>query len=248
MAILEGRPLGSSPLFAYGLDDQQALVAAALRVPPRPMLCTALGAAGGDRLLEAWLAEDPEPVGINALAATARQVAVSWERRTGGHAQRHMSLALHSLRAVTGPSRPGPGRLVPARPEHRGLVIAWWRAFAIEAGVVADAAADVDHRLPRGRLWLWETPAGQPTSLVAVNPPVAGVVRIGPVYTPPEHRCRGYASAAVAQVSRQALGSGARSCLLFTDLGNPTSNRIYADVGYRRFADWEEYTLTGPGG
>jgi predicted GNAT family acetyltransferase len=31
--------------------------------------------------------------------------------------------------------------------------------------------------------------------------------------------------------------------MLFTDLANATSNKIYATVGFRRFADWEEYTF-----
>jgi predicted GNAT family acetyltransferase len=65
------------------------------------------------------------------------------------------------------------------------------------------------------------------------------VVRIGPVYTPPELRGRGYASSAVAARSRLAIQNGLR-CTLFTDLANPTSNKIYADVGYRRVADWNE--------
>jgi predicted GNAT family acetyltransferase len=71
------------------------------------------------------------------------------------------------------------------------------------------------------------------------------VTRIGPVYTPPELRRRGYASSAVAAVSRQALAAGAQRCALFTDLSNPTSNKIYADVGYRRIADWEEHLFEG---
>jgi hypothetical protein len=47
---------------------------------------------------------------------------------------------------------------------------------------------------------------------------------------------------------RDALRAGARSCMLFTDLANPTSNRIYADVGYRRFAEWEEHEFEPAGG
>jgi hypothetical protein len=27
-------------------------------------------------------------------------------------------------------------------------------------------------------------------------------------------------------------------------LANPTSNKIYAEVGYRRFGDWEEFDFT----
>jgi predicted GNAT family acetyltransferase len=64
---------------------------------------------------------------------------------------------------------------------------------------------------------------------------------IGPVYTPPERRRRGYAGAGVAAISRRLLAAGASRCLLFTDLDNLTSNKIYHEVGYRRFADWEQH-------
>ena len=63
--------------------------------------------------------------------------------------------------------------------------------------------------------------------LTAHNPPSFGVARIGPVYTPSEHRGHGYASAAVAAVSRMLRERGAEVCL-FTDQANPTSNKIYA--------------------
>jgi predicted GNAT family acetyltransferase len=75
---------------------------------------------------------------------------------------------------------------------------------------------------------------------------VSGVVRIGPVYTPPEFRRRGYATAAVASASQQALDSGAERCMLFTDLANPTSNKIYAAIGYQRIGDWEEHVFSPP--
>src|SRR5207245_4856813 len=54
----------------------------------------------------------------------------------------------------------------------------------------------------------------------------------------------GYASAAVATACREALAGGAQQCMLYTDLANPTSNRIYPAVGFRRFADWEELELS----
>jgi predicted GNAT family acetyltransferase len=69
---------------------------------------------------------------------------------------------------------------------------------------------------------------------------------IGPVYTPPALRRRGYAGAGVAAASRRLLDAGASRCVLFTDLDNPTSNKIYYEVGYRRFADWEQHRFTPP--
>ncbi len=62
------------------------------------------------------------------------------------------------------------------------------------------------------------------------------MARIGPVYTPAQHRRRGYAGAAVAQVSQALLDEGARVCL-FTDQANPTSNHIYTELGFRPVVD-----------
>ena len=62
-------------------------------------------------------------------------------------------------------------------------------------------------------------------------------VRIGPVYTPPEARNRGYASALVAAISQAQLDAGRRFCFLFTDLANPTSNHIYQMIGYEPVRD-----------
>ncbi len=93
-------------------------------------------------------------------------------------------------------------------------------------------------------MFVWDHD-GEPVSLVGRTVAVAGVPRIGPVYTPPALRGRGYASTAVAALSRRLFDEGARRVVLFTDLGNPTSNKIYADVGYRRLADYEEHALHG---
>jgi len=79
--------------------------------------------------------------------------------------------------------------------------------------------------------------------MVGCSPPIGAVVRIGPVYTPPEFRRHGYGGSAVAEISRRALAGEATKCMLFTDLANPTSNKIYAEVGYRPFANWEEHAF-----
>jgi predicted GNAT family acetyltransferase len=61
-------------------------------------------------------------------------------------------------------------------------------------------------------------------------PPVGA--RIGPVYTPPELRGNGYATALVAAASQEQLDAGEPACFLGTDLANPTSNAIYQRIGY----------------
>jgi predicted GNAT family acetyltransferase len=62
---------------------------------------------------------------------------------------------------------------------------------------------------------------------------------VNAVYTPPEQRGRGFATACVARLSARLLAEGRRQCVLFTDLANPTSNAIYARIGYRGVADFE---------
>jgi predicted GNAT family acetyltransferase len=229
-------------LFAWASGDDGRLRFFALRTPPWPLLVTELEREDAEALVERWLEEDPTVPGVSGVPAAARAVASAWEERTGGSTDCRMRDAMHALREVIEPPRWPAGELRQAREQDRALLVAWERAFVAEAGVIPGAAAEaertIDRRLAYGAQFVWQDV--QPVSTLALAPQVAGTVRIGPVYTPPEQRGRGYASAAVARASQDALARGARQCMLFTDLANPTSNKIYAAVGFRRFGDWEE--------
>jgi predicted GNAT family acetyltransferase len=72
--------------------------------------------------------------------------------------------------------------------------------------------------------------------------PTPNGIRIGPVYTPPERRGRGYAGAVTAAVSRRQLERG-RFCFLYTDAANATAERIYARLGYARVAESRQYAF-----
>jgi len=81
---------------------------------------------------------------------------------------------------------------------------------------------------------------GKPVSLAGFGGPTPNGLRIGPVYTPPEHRGHGFGSAVTAAASQVALDHGKRFCFLYTDLANPTSNAIYMRLGYRPVCDSRE--------
>ena len=76
--------------------------------------------------------------------------------------------------------------------------------------------------------------------MAANSEPVEGVVRMQAVYTPPEKRNRGYAGACVAGLSGRLREAG-HHCILYTDLGNPTSNSVYRRIGYRAVAEGLRY-------
>jgi GNAT superfamily N-acetyltransferase len=243
MSVRQGAHRESPPVFAVGVTSDGEVSFAAMRTPPFPLLTSPLGSGDAEPLIREWLEVDPEVAGVSGVPETARSIAAAWERRTGGLSRRTFSEAMHVLEEVHDPPRPGPGTLRLPRADERDLLVSWTEEFVVETGLVgaAQAGAMVDARLRQKGLLIWEDV--EPVSLVGVNPVVAGVVRLGPVYTPPRFRRRGYAGSAVAAASRRALARGAERCMLFTDLANPTSNKIYAEVGYRRCGDWEEIAL-----
>jgi predicted GNAT family acetyltransferase len=234
------RHTSDQDLFGIVEDASGEVIGAAMRVGGRRLLASTMEEASAAALIEAWLPADPDLPGVAAPAAVARAIAGTWERLSGGRSELELAMALHLLGRLEDPARPAAGALRPAQSADRALLIEWMRDFSREAGVEGDPVQMVDRR----KLFVWDDDGA--VSVVARSEAMAGVVRIGPVYTPPERRARGYASSAVAAVSRAALDRGATQCILYTDLANPSSNRIYAALGYRRVADWEERSFLAP--
>ncbi|WP_375490780.1 GNAT family N-acetyltransferase [uncultured Jatrophihabitans sp.] len=129
------------------------------------------------------------------------------------------------------------GAALTAGDAHRALVRDWYAAFVAEAqGLFGDPRAAADQAVDSGTCLLWRAGSGEPVALAVARPAVAGSGRVGPVYTPPAHRGRGYGSAVTAAATHAILDAGAIP-VLFTDLANPTSNKIYQALGYRPVED-----------
>jgi RimJ/RimL family protein N-acetyltransferase len=150
------------------------------------------------------------------------------------------------------PPVPPAGSPRPARPDEVDLVWSWYSAFARDAAEQAgrsephamqhDDRAAMLRRIEDDTVWVWEDGTGTVVHLTGASRPMFGVSRIGPVYTPPQQRGRGYAGATVAAVSRRLLDEGTRVCL-FTDQANPVSNALYERLGFRRVADQAQIVL-----
>jgi hypothetical protein len=223
---------------------------------PHPLFLLPMPDAAARQVAAALVERGEEVLGVNGALPAARTLAAELARRTGRRARVHEHTRLHVLKKLVEPRVAPDGRPRVAVPAEAALALAWFRAFhadaAEQAGRLAPEAAgeefderDIDGRIAEGRIWVWEDWLGTPVSLVGFNAPSFGVARVGPVYTPAVHRRRGYASVLTAHVSRVLRDSGSQVCL-FTDQANPTSNKIYAAIGYEPVVDMANLVLTTP--
>lgn len=177
--------------------------------------------------------------GVNGDAATAASFAGQWSERFKLAATPLQGLRLYELLEL-GESPGTEGVLRQATLRDRSLMILWTRAFQVEIGEPADdTELRVDRALAAGQIWLWDE-NGETTAMAWSREPAHGVIRLSGVYTPIEKRRHGYAAACVHALSKQLRGLGYR-CMLYTDLGNPTSNSIYRRIGYRAVAEALRY-------
>ena len=227
--------------------ERGAVVGAALRTPPYNLV---LARPRRPSVLEAIASaiEDELP-GVVGAVPEVDAFAGLWAARHPVTATTRFDHGIYSLRTVV-PPRGVEGALHIAGVAERPLVLAWLTAFMEEALHGTDdperIERSVDARLGgagSGGIALWEVD-GAPVSLAGFGGPTPNGLRIGPVYTPPEHRGHGYGSAVTAAVSQLALDRGKRFCFLYTDLANPTSNAIYMRIGYERVCDSREVAFT----
>ena len=236
-------------------DASGAVVSAAMRTAPfTPYPTFAMPMPGGAaHALAAALHERGEFLGgANGALPGAEVLARATAELTGGEVVADKGTRLWEATAVEVPPAPE-GRLRQATEADAALVLSWFEAFHAEADVQAGREPDPrsgEHntldsvlvRIREGIDWLWELPDGTVAHLTGSGLPSYGVARIGPVYTPREHRGRGIASYVVGELTRRGLEAGHRMCL-FTDRANPTSNKIYAGLGYEPVVDMAEHLV-----
>jgi predicted GNAT family acetyltransferase len=199
------------------------------------------------------LANDLAASGVNlrgaqAMSEEGRLFTETWARLKGCTAQVHIPMRTFKLKKVI-PVKGVTGTLRRAAAGDRDMLAQWEYAFMCEAFAdekhrFEDAAQAIDDVLAadttiRG-IYVWDD-GEKAVSYAAYKGPTPHGIRIGPVYTPPELRGRGYASACVAEMSQRLLDSGRQFCFLFTDLRNATSNHIYQAIGYEAVCDFTAY-------
>jgi GNAT superfamily N-acetyltransferase len=229
---------GSAPLFGWQAEPDGTVTAAFLHTPPFPVLLTMMSDRHAAALATALAGAGRQVPGVNAAPAPGAAFAAAWQRHTGQAAHAGMRMRLYALGRLLPPDPPPPGRARTASAADAAPMRAWLNAFHDEAGPPGpnDSERVVRDRLGYGGLILWEH-EDSPVSLAGRHRAVDGQARIGPVYTPPAFRGRGFGGAATAAVTQAALDDGAEGVVLFADLANPTSNTLYQRLGYRPISD-----------
>ncbi|MGM0687038.1 MAG: GNAT family N-acetyltransferase [Promethearchaeati archaeon] len=237
------------PLFCT-VDGNNGISALAWRTPPYPVGL-------------AWNANDPEKAvlllieaihsrwaeipGVAGHREVTDPFAYRWCKDFGTSIESTMAQRIYRLDSVDNVP-PIPGRMRPATPADTDLVSAWTRSFMVEVGTPTHQnipERDFTPSIEKGLVYLWEY-SENPVSMVMKDRPTGHAMSVTLVYTPPELRRNGYATACVAGVCRDILKSGYDFCTLYADLSNPTSNSIYMKIGFRPVCDSVEYALSPP--
>jgi len=234
------------PLMAVVSDESSKNLAMAIMTPPFPMIIQSepLHLEALETLADALLKNGWYLPGVNGVSEVSDSFAQIWERKTGQKVGLLMSLRAYELRKVAELEYPS-GEMRIAEEKDALIVAEMHNAMRQELVAQPGNAATVESALKtirQQRTFFWVVDGEVVSITNAVRPQIKGICISG-VYTPPECRRRGYARALVAEVSKEMLSRGFELTNLFTDLANPTSNKIYQEVGYKAVCDYHQYSF-----
>ena len=234
-----------SEIVLVSADEAGELVLVALRTPPYNLV---LAGAGEERM--AWLAEqlagrsfDPPLPGVLGANAEAEAFAMRWgalhgiEPRCGRRQRIYECLAVRPAERTDGTlRRAGEGDVEFVT----GCIDGFQRDAEVLPAAYVDPRKQAERRIATGEVFLW-VHASRPVSIAALTGSTPTGARVSLVFTPPELRRRGFASALVAALTEHAYANGLERTFLYTDLANPTSNHIYQEIGYEPVCDCTEW-------
>lgn len=234
-----------APLLLRVVENDRTLTAA-IQTPPLNLVLTYATESALLALASELVQSGFHFPGVVGPSKESEIFANIWAKLTDRNSTLAMRQKIYKVEQVVIPKTEGEMRL--AQPNDADLIAQWLEAFANESLPPQERKSLEPwkplavRRIEQRQVHLW-TFKGDPVSMALAGLPTRNGVSVSGVYTPKGLRQNGYASSVVAHVSQRMLDSGKKFCVLYTDLSNPTSNKIYQTVGYKEVSDSKYFLL-----
>ena len=233
----------SANWFMAAVKDGGRIVLTVLMTPPMNLTLYETGNIQDDGALDTLIGGIPADIpvpGVMAEKSLALRFADMYKNARGIGWSVTRDQRIYALTDVAEAYLSGGYTLRPAADSDMSFLPYWIHGFNtdchMQTGALEDSAQTAMRHINRGSLYILED-GKTAVSMAGNNRNMVTAGGVGPVYTPPYFRNRGYAGACVARLSRRILNGGKKCCVLYTDLANPVSNSLYQKIGYRAVCD-----------
>jgi ribosomal protein S18 acetylase RimI-like enzyme len=194
-------------------------------------------------VIEEFLARQIKIPGVMGHGDTALHFAEAWKQRTQADFQFAGKDYLYELQHI-GNTQPVTGALQLAgredMPELKPLFKAYYQEDLGITKTDQELEQSITGQLAESEIYLWNDEGVK--SMVTAMLPFDSGVELANVFTPQEHRRKGYASACITEVCRALLERYAR-IVLFVDQENIAANALYKRIGFHVVDELNTYTL-----
>jgi RimJ/RimL family protein N-acetyltransferase len=175
------------------------------------------------------------PLSVSGPAGAVADLAGRLAERADGAVTDPRLFRMYRADQVTEPSKRRRGKVFVTEPNRIDQATEWgvgsWRDTGLGRSA-DDVLAQAERAVNEHRLLEWRS-KGEVVSQLVISAVRFGVVRIGFVSTPPEHRKKGHGAAFVAAVAQQQLDrQKVDSVVLNTQSENAATNRMYRALGF----------------
>lgn len=229
--------------FMAAITDDNHVVALLQMTPPHPLNLVIVDEGRKDETIDFIISElhknSLSVSSVISLKQWATSFANAWEQQTGEQQKLLMDQGLYRLDEVEETLVMSPGSWRIATVADAPLIEKWFALFEEDTNLDKTSPDLIKEKvaefLGAQEVFLWED-EGKVVSMMKKSRPTKNSVTVSLVFTPKEERKKGYARTMVAQGSKELL-KDYEFCVLYTDMMNPTSNKIYKEIGYKHIAD-----------
>lgn len=225
------------------LESNGEVVAVAISHSGKSVFISMLTQEDGVDLLAQHLQRHGTLSMVDAPPDVAQRFAQIWTQITGQPHTPEMTLCAYRL-DVFRPFIWAPGQLRHATAADIPLVSQWYTAFCEDAfGRLTNDSQDwATRQINQGNVFLWQD--GEAVSMGCRIGQTENGFRVSMIFTPLEHRRKGYGKTCTAAVTQRLLSDGQRYCFLYADKNNALTNRMYHAIGYELMGETQTYRFT----